>query len=64
MRCPLKSFPYPSYIDCVGKSCAFADEDGNCLICQVLQCYVNAERTRAAEETERIRKETEMMEFY
>lgn len=64
MKCPLKSYQHSSYIDCAEKSCAFADETGNCLIRQALQCYISAERTRAAKETERIRKETEMMEFY
>ena len=64
MKCPLKNYEYSDYVDCIGDSCAFADEAGDCLIRQALQCYVSAERTRVAEETERKRKEIKMMEFY
>jgi hypothetical protein len=48
----------------MGIDCELADEAGECLIKQALQCYVSAERTRVAEENERIRKETEMMKTY
>ena len=64
MKCPLKSYNYAAYIDCAGLSCAFADETGNCLVRQALQCYVSAERTRVAEETDRIRRETELANTY
>ena len=58
MKCPL--------IDrkCCSPNCMFTDEAGDCLIKQALQCYVNAERTRVAEEPERVHKETELMETY
>jgi hypothetical protein len=48
----------------MGIDCELADEAGECLIKQALQCYVSAERTRVAEENERIRRETEMMKTY
>lgn len=64
MKCPLKSYNYAAYIDCAGLSCAFADEAGNCLVRQALQCYVSAERTRVAEENDRIRRETELAKTY
>lgn len=64
MKCPLKSYKYSDYIDCAGRSCAFADEAGDCLVRQALQCYVSAERTRVAEETERIRREIQLAHTY
>ena len=46
--CPLTSCEK----QCRGKYCGFADEAGDCLIKQALQCYVAKERTRVAfEET-------------
>jgi hypothetical protein len=33
----------------MGNNCVFADAAGECLIKQVLQCYVSRERTAAAE---------------
>lgn len=64
MKCPLKNFQYSTFLDCQGEACAFADEAGNCLIRQALQCYVSAERTRVAEEADRIRRETELAQMY
>jgi hypothetical protein len=59
MKCPLKNYEY-----CAGQSCAFADEAGDCLVRQALQCYVSAERTRVAEETERIRRKAQLAQTY
>lgn len=64
MKCPLKSYEYSSYVDCAGRSCALADEAGQCLVKQALQCYVSAERTRIAEENDRLRRETELAKTY
>ena len=64
MKCPLKSWEHSQFIECQGKTCAFADEAGDCLVRQALQCYVSAERTRAAEENDRIRRETELAKTY
>ena len=64
MKCPLKNYNYPEFIDCAGRSCAFADEAGDCLVRQALQCYVSAERTRVAEETERIRRKAQLAQTY
>lgn len=64
MKCPLKSHEYSSYVDCAGRSCALADEAGQCLVKQALQCYVSAERTRVAEENDRLRRETELARVY
>lgn len=52
--CPLMSFAkqYSNEQQCLGKECAFAaDEGGNCLVKQALQCYVNS----AKEKTEFVR---------
>ena len=57
--CPLMSFAnnYVKEVYCMGEDCAMAaDGAGECLIQQALQCYVSAERTRIAEETERLRR--------
>lgn len=64
MKCPLKSWEHAQFVECQGRSCAFADEAGDCLARQALQCYVSAERTRVAEETERIRRETQLAQTY
>ena len=64
MKCPLKSYEYSEFVDCVGRSCAFADEAGDCLVRQALQRYVSAERTRVAEETEQICRETQLAQTY
>lgn len=50
MKCPLSSNQYGNLPECKGSNCTFADEVGDCLVKQALQCYVNAERTRAAKE--------------
>ena len=60
MKCPLRSYEYPTYIDCAGQSCAFADGAGECLIKQALSLYVSGERTKRAEEAEKYKRETEM----
>ena len=64
--CPILSYQRDATATkyCMGIDCELADEAGECLIKQALQCYVSAERTRVAEENERIRKETEMMKTY
>lgn len=64
MKCPLKSWEHAQFVECEGRSCAFADEAGDCLVRQALQCYISAERTRLTEETERIRKETQLAQTY
>lgn len=48
--CPLVSYAkqYSNKILCMGKECGFADEAGNCLVQQALQCYVAKERSQAA----------------
>ena len=63
MICPLISSEYGAH-NCVAPDCRFTDEAGHCLVQQALQCYVSAERTRVAEETERIRRETELAKTY
>ena len=60
MKCPLKNHEYPVFVDCAGQSCAFADEAGDCLVRQALQCYVNVERARV----DRLRRETELARAY
>lgn len=64
MRCPLicNQHGTPGY--CQEGQCAFADEAGQCLVKQALQCYVSAERTRIAEENDRLRRETELAKTY
>ena len=64
--CPIMSYQRDntSTKPCMENSCAFADEAGECLIKQALQCYVNAEHARVAEEAERIRKETQLAKTY
>jgi hypothetical protein len=64
--CPILSYQRDATATkyCMGIDCELADEAGECLIKQALQCYVSAERIRVAEENERIRKETEMMKTY
>lgn len=59
MKCPLKNYEYSNFVHCIGTDCAFSDAAGDCLVKQALQCYVSAERTRAAEEEDRLRKEAE-----
>ena len=50
MYCPIMSYQrqYKDQIACLYNNCAFADEAGECLIKQALQCYVAKERTEAA----------------
>ena len=65
--CPLMSYAkqYAQEIPCLGEECALAaDGAGNCLIKQALQLYVSGERTRLAEEEERLRRETELAKMY
>ena len=64
--CPILSYQRDTTATkyCMGIDCELADEVGECLIKQALQCYVSAERTRVAKENERIRKETELMKTY
>ena len=52
--CPLISFRRQGsgQVRCFSRECRFADETGDCLIRQALQCYVAKERTGVAlEET-------------
>ena len=63
MICPLISSEYGAH-NCAAPNCRFTDEAGHCLVQQALQCYVSAERTRVAEETERIRRETQLAQTY
>ena len=55
--CPILSFQADRFceVGCREERCAFADENGNCLIRQALQCYVSKESTRLANETEAMR---------
>ena len=64
--CPILSFQADRFceIGCREERCAFADEAGDCLVRQALQCYVSAERTRVAEENDRLRRETELAKTY
>ena len=64
MECPLKNWEHAQFVECQGRSCAFADEAGDCLVRQALQCYVSAERTRVAEENDRLRRESELAKTY
>lgn len=47
MKCPLNCGQYGAY-DCLAPNCAFADEAGDCLINQALQCYVQEKREAKA----------------
>lgn len=49
--CPLISYAkqYSAQVPCMKGQCGFADEAGDCLVQQALQCYVTKERTRIAE---------------
>ncbi len=51
--CPIISFQkqYHEETPCMN-DCAFADEAGDCLVKQALQCYVAGARTAAAEKAE------------
>ena len=65
--CPLMSYgkQYTSEVSCFEEECAFAANGaGECLVKQALQLYVAKERTRIAEEEEKLRKETELMKTY
>lgn len=65
--CPLMSYgkQYCTEVSCFEEECAFAaDGAGECLVKQALQLYVAKERTRIAEEEEKLRKETELMKTY
>ena len=63
MKCPLISSQYGVH-NCVAPDCRLTDEAGHCLVQQALQCYVSAARTKAAEEEDRIRRETELAKTY
>ena len=64
--CPILSFQADRFceVGCREERCAFADEAGDCLVRQALQGYVSAERTRVAEENDRLRRETELAKTY
>ena len=65
--CPLMSYGRQDYreISCFEEECAFAaDGAGECLIKQALQLYVAKERTRIAEQEEKLRKKTGLMKTY
>lgn len=65
--CPLMSYAkqYAQEIPCLGENCAMAaDGAGECLIKQALQIFVGRERTKLAEEEERIRHETDLAKMY
>ena len=50
-HCPLSCNNYRIMPDCAGSSCELTDEAGNCLVKQVLACYVQDKREeRAARE--------------
>ena len=50
--CPLSCSKYGNMPSCEGSNCELADEAGNCLIAQALQCYVQDKREeRAARES-------------
>ena len=56
---------YVSEVYCLGENCAMAADDaGECLVRQALQCYVGAERTRIAEENDRLRRQIELAKTY
>ena len=63
MICPLISSEYGAH-NCEASNCRFTDGAGECLVKQALQLYVAKERTRIAEEEEKLRKETELMKTY
>lgn len=46
---------------CMKMECRFADEVGDCLVKQALQCYVAKERTRVASEIEAESRRTKAM---
>lgn len=64
--CPILSYQRDATSTkcCMGIDCELADEAGECLIKQALQCYVSAERTRVAEENDRLCRETELAKTY
>ncbi len=55
--CPILSFQADRFCEvaCREERCVFADENGNCLIRQALQCYISKESARLTNETEAIR---------
>lgn len=64
--CPILSYQRDATATkyCMGIDCELADEAGECLIKQALQCYVSAERTRVAEENDRLCREIELAKTY
>lgn len=62
--CPLSCSNYGYMPACKGNECELTDEAGNCLIKQAFACYVSTERTRVAEENDRLRRETELTKTY
>ena len=64
--CPIMSFQkeYSEGVLCLEKNCAFADEAGECLIRQALQCYVSAARTKMVDDTEDLKRKMKMMQAY
>ena len=63
--CPIMSFQkeYAEEIVCM-EDCAFADEAGECLIRQALQCYVSAARTKNADDAEDLKRKMKRMQAY
>lgn len=55
--CPIISFQQAcgGGVLCLGKNCAFSDEDGECLIKQGLQWYISAARTQVVDKIEELR---------
>ena len=64
MKCPLTTNQYGNRPSCLGGECELADEAGNCLIKQALQCYINATKAKITDDTERLRQENELTQIY
>lgn len=45
----------------MGKNCGFADEAGNCLIKQTLECYVKDKREQAAREIAKLEEQNRLI---
>lgn len=64
MKCPFSCSQHGTIPDCARERCMMADGAGDCFIKQALQLYVSGERTKRAEEEERLRRETEAAMAY
>lgn len=64
--CPILSYQRDATSTkyCMGIDCELADEAGECLIKQALQCYVSAERTKRAEEAEKLKREEMALSYW